>query len=281
MSAHASIETKQTVFTVAVVGNPNTGKSTLFNALTGFRQRVGNYPGVTVGKRSGRLRSDDGPSPIELIDLPGAYSLSAQGQDEAIVMDVLLGRVRSTPPPDAVLIVMDATHLRRNLFFATQVLELGKPAVVALNMMDEAEAAGLDIDTHALGRELRVPVVPVVDVVPVVPVVAVVAVVPVVAVVGLVAPSSLHPRATSRTGASMVIVSSAMWKPRFTGWPAACKRRRLPRRGPPQSSEQFFRSSTSSPAMAWSRTRGAPDSSWTISSHPACQPAISSETRPR
>lgn len=147
--------------TVALVGNPNTGKSTLFNALTGFRQRVGNYPGVTVERRSGRLRSGGMRLPVEVIDLPGTYSLGVHQEDEAIVLDSLLGR-NAEPTPDAVVCVLDAANLRRNLFLATQILELESPVVVALNMVDLAESAGLRVDAAALSRELGVPVIPVV-----------------------------------------------------------------------------------------------------------------------
>lgn len=148
--------------TVAVVGNPNTGKSTIFNALTGFRQRVGNYPGVTVEKRTGVLRNHLENPTIALIDLPGTYSLSAQAQDEAVVLEVLLGHQAGAPEPDAIVVVVDASNLARNLFFTTQVLELGKPIVVALNMTDAAENAGLSINVDALSKELGVPVIPMV-----------------------------------------------------------------------------------------------------------------------
>ncbi len=143
----------------ALVGNPNCGKSTLFNALTGMRQKVGNYPGVTVEKKVGECFSLHG-QPMQLIDLPGAYSLSPRSPDEAITRDVLLGRVSDTPRPDRVVCVIDASNLERNLFLLTQVLDLGLPTIVALNMMDLAQAKGLTIDTEALSRELGVPVIP-------------------------------------------------------------------------------------------------------------------------
>jgi ferrous iron transport protein B len=147
---------------VALVGNPNTGKTTLFNVLTGYRQRVGNYPGVTVEKKSGRLRTSASAGPVDVIDLPGAYSLAANSEDEAIVLDVLLGQVDGAPSPDVLVVVLDATSLTRNLFLASQLAEIGKPMVCALNMIDLAEAAGLKVDCECLAAELGVPVVPVV-----------------------------------------------------------------------------------------------------------------------
>ncbi|MCH8252874.1 MAG: ferrous iron transport protein B [Planctomycetes bacterium] len=160
----ASVETHviERPFTVAIVGNPNTGKSTVFNALTGFRQHVANYPGVTVEKRTGRLRHVEAARPIELIDLPGMYSLAAGSEDEAVALDVLLGESRGTRRPDAVVVVVDATHLRRNLFLVGQVLELEVPVVVALNMVDLAANAGIEIDVGALAKALTVPVLPIV-----------------------------------------------------------------------------------------------------------------------
>ncbi len=141
---------------VAVAGNPNSGKSTLFNALTGLRQKVGNYPGVTVEKREARLA---GSSDIRLLDLPGTYSLVPHSPDEAVTRDVLLGRMPDTDPPDAVLIVADAGNLERNLYLATQVLDLGIPAVVACNMCDTLERDGQSLDAGRLADRLGVPVV--------------------------------------------------------------------------------------------------------------------------
>ena len=162
MPVSISLQTAPRVRSMALVGNPNTGKSTLFNALTGFRQRVGNYPGTTVERRAGFLRSANGREPIEVVDLPGAYSLAARAEDEAIVLDVLLGRDGRERRPDLIISVVDAANLGRNLFLTTQLLELGVPLVVALNMMDLAEASGVRIDAAALAEELGVPVVPVV-----------------------------------------------------------------------------------------------------------------------
>ncbi len=158
MSVSVALQTISKTRTVAFVGNPNTGKSTLFNALTGFRQRVANYPGTTVERRCGLLRAR---TDVELVDLPGAYSLAARGADEAIVMDALLGK-SGQRKPDLIVSVVDAANLGRNLFLTTQLLELGIPLVVALNMMDLAEAFGVRIDPAALSAELGVPVTPVV-----------------------------------------------------------------------------------------------------------------------
>jgi ferrous iron transport protein B len=146
---------------VALVGNPNTGKTTLFNVLTGYRQRVGNYPGVTVDKKVGRLRGGGAAGPVDLLDLPGTYSLSASSADEAVVLDVLLGRGAGRDAPDAIVCVVDAANLQRNLFFVSQVLEIGRPVVVALNMMDEADRLGVRIDAARLADRISATVIPV------------------------------------------------------------------------------------------------------------------------
>jgi len=143
---------------VALVGNPNAGKSALFNALTGARQKVGNYPGVTVERHSGRMALPDG-RPIELIDLPGAYSLDPGSPDEQVTRDVLIGRQQGERLPDAILTVVDASNLDNHLRFTLQLIALGLPIVVALNMVDLAERDGLKLDPEALERELGVPVV--------------------------------------------------------------------------------------------------------------------------
>lgn len=153
MSALAS--TVSRVRRVAIIGNPNTGKTTLFNALTGLRHRVGNYPGVTVEKKIGKL--GDG---LELIDLPGTYSLAAHSPDEMVAVEVLLGHVKDEPRPDLVVVIADAGNLSRNLYLATQVMELGLPTVVALNMVDAAEKAGVKVDCSGLASALGVPVIP-------------------------------------------------------------------------------------------------------------------------
>ena len=145
--------------TVALVGNPNTGKSTLFNALTGLRQRVGNYPGVTVARKSGQCDCGEGVK-VELIDLPGLYSLSAASPDEQVVIDALSGHLADDRRPDAVVVVVDATNLLRNLFLASQLSELGLPVVLVLNQADVAAEQGVKIDADLLSRRLGgVPVV--------------------------------------------------------------------------------------------------------------------------
>ncbi|MDB5699356.1 MAG: ferrous iron transporter [Alphaproteobacteria bacterium] len=143
---------------VAVVGNPNAGKSALFNKLTGARQKVGNYPGVTVERKSGRLSLPDG-RPVELVDLPGAYSLDPSSPDEAVTRDVVVGKQEGERLPDALLLVIDATNLDNHLRFALQIIALGLPTVAALNMVDLAERDGLIIDAAALERELGIPVI--------------------------------------------------------------------------------------------------------------------------
>ncbi len=145
---------------IAVIGNPNTGKSTLFNALTGLRQKTANYPGVTVERHTGTLELDG--RRVTLVDLPGTYSLAAQSPDEMVAIDVLLGHVEDLAPPRAVLVVVDATNLRRNLFLATQLAELGLPLVLAVNMLDVATANGVRIEIDRLAERMEAAVVPIV-----------------------------------------------------------------------------------------------------------------------
>jgi ferrous iron transport protein B len=147
--------------TIALAGNPNSGKTTIFNALTGLRQKVANYPGVTVEKKTGRCRLDDGTK-INIIDLPGTYSLISRSPDEVVAMEVLRGLRKDTPAPDAVIIVVDASNLQRNLYLVSQLIELGRPMVIALNMMDIAKRRGINISAERLENQLGVPVVEVV-----------------------------------------------------------------------------------------------------------------------
>lgn len=137
---------------IAVVGSPNSGKSTLFNRLTGLRQRIGNYPGVTVERHIGTLKTDN--QTIELVDLPGTHGLSAHSLEEHITLDVVLGRIEGTQPPDAILAVVDATNLYQGLYLVQQLLELDLPVLIALTMLDAAEASGLKIDIEALSARL-------------------------------------------------------------------------------------------------------------------------------
>lgn len=146
--------------TVAVVGNPNAGKSSLFNRLTGMSQRTANYPGVTVERRIGR--TSIGGATLDMIDLPGTYSLTPNSMDERIAVEVLFGRITGTPKPDAILAVVDSTRLYQGLYLVQQLLELGRPLAVALTMADAAQKQGLDIDIERLERRLGVRVFPVV-----------------------------------------------------------------------------------------------------------------------
>ncbi|PZU15333.1 MAG: ferrous iron transporter B [Citromicrobium sp.] len=149
--------------TAALVGNPNAGKSALFNALTGARQKIANYPGVTVERKAGRLTLPSG-EPVELIDLPGAYSFDATSPDEDVTRRVVHGELPGEATPDFIVLVLDAANLEQHLVFAQEVLELGRPTVVALNMVDLAERDGLVIDPAALSSALGVPVIPTVAV---------------------------------------------------------------------------------------------------------------------
>ncbi|GAB3923815.1 ferrous iron transport protein B [Mucilaginibacter myungsuensis] len=144
---------------VALVGNPNTGKSTLFNALTGLDQKVGNFPGITVDKKIGYSDLPDSRK-AEIIDLPGTYSLYPKSQDEAIVFSVLADR-NSDVNPDLIVVVLDATNLKRNFLLYTQVADLKIPVIIALNMMDQADKAGIKINVDALSEKLGVPIIPI------------------------------------------------------------------------------------------------------------------------
>lgn len=162
MSAPPSTSNASSARHIVLAGNPNSGKTTLFNALTGLRAKVGNYPGVTVERKEGRLQGAPKEKPITVLDLPGTYSLSPQSLDEQVARDVLFHRVPGVPPPDLVVVVVDASNLQRNLYFATQVIELGYPTLIALNMIDVALENGQSIDAALLGKELGVPIFPIV-----------------------------------------------------------------------------------------------------------------------
>jgi ferrous iron transport protein B len=146
-------------FTIALVGNPNAGKTTLFNALTGLRAKTANFPGTTIERRVGRTKI--GRHQVVLVDLPGLYGLESSSPEEKLASDALHGRLADHPAPDAALVVVDATNLERNLFLASQVLELDCPVIVALNMMDMARRDGIRIDVAKLRTELGCPVIPI------------------------------------------------------------------------------------------------------------------------
>src|SRR5437667_2778287 len=129
--------------TIALVGNPNTGKTTLFNALAGMHQRVGNYPGVTIETKKGKCHH--GEVRFDIIDLPGTYSLAPRSPDEMVAVEVILGQQPGEPRPDVVVAIVDASNLERNLYLVTQVMELGVPVIIALNMIDVARGQGIRI----------------------------------------------------------------------------------------------------------------------------------------
>lgn len=142
---------------VVLIGNPNIGKTTLFNALTGLRHRVGNYPGVTVETKTGFARFDG--EPLAITDVPGTYSLAPRSPDEMLAVDLLLGDRSEHDRPDVIVSIVDASNLERNLYLTTQILELGIPTVLALNMMDVARARGIGVEVAGLSRALGIPVV--------------------------------------------------------------------------------------------------------------------------
>src|SRR4051794_17969680 len=145
-------------FTIALAGNPNAGKTTLFNSLTGLKQKVANYPGVTVERKQGPWRLNGG-APADLIDLPGLYSLDATSLDEQIARDVITGDLAGVPKPQVIVAVVDATNLERNLYLVTQIFEHGIPVVIALTMIDVFEKHGHEIDIPMLAALLKTPVI--------------------------------------------------------------------------------------------------------------------------
>lgn len=153
-----SVPLRGSLETVAIVGPPNSGKSTLFNQLTGLRQKVANYPGVTVEQRIGKMRLAH-TREIDLIDLPGVYSLEAISEDERVTRDVLLGQMPGLPKPQAIILILDSTNLSRHLVLAAPVLSLGLPTLVVLNMADSLSHRGGKVDTSALAQQLGVPVI--------------------------------------------------------------------------------------------------------------------------
>src|SRR5271163_1609398 len=142
---------------VAIVGPPNSGKSTLFNRLTGLRQKVANFPGVTVEHRMGRAKLD-ADRDVFLVDLPGIYSMNPRSEDERVTHDVLSGTMKDMPKPDAVLLILDSTNLSRHLVLAAPVLSLGLPTLVILNMADDLGRRGGEIDSAELAMQLGAPV---------------------------------------------------------------------------------------------------------------------------
>ena len=146
---------KRGSLTFALAGNPNCGKSALFNTFTGIRQKTGNWPGVTVDRKEGRFEIDG--RDVSVIDLPGIYSLDASSLDEEVTRDYLLSK-----DADLIVNVVDASNLERNLYLTVQLLEMGVPVVLALNMMDVARKRGIQVDTAKLSQKLGCPVVPIV-----------------------------------------------------------------------------------------------------------------------
>ena len=153
-----SVTTPAAAPVVALVGNPNCGKTALFNALTGSRQKVANYPGVTVEKKVGPLTTPAGRT-VRIVDLPGTYSLRARSPDEEVTRDIVLGRTQSDVTPDLIVCVADASNLRLALRLVLELKQVGRPVMLSLNMMDIARKRGIEIDIEKLGRELGLPVV--------------------------------------------------------------------------------------------------------------------------
>jgi ferrous iron transport protein B len=164
MNAPAAAAFAAPQLSLSLIGVPNCGKTALFNRLTGSRQKVANYPGVTVERKEGRLICPRSGRTFRVVDLPGAYSLEPASLDEAIARDVVLGRHASEPAPDLLVCVVDATNLRLNLRLVLELKRLGRPMIVALNMSDVAEQRGYQLDRHSLERALGVPVIPTVAV---------------------------------------------------------------------------------------------------------------------
>jgi len=150
----------QQLSTIALVGNPNTGKSTLFNALTGLKQKIANYPGVTVEKKVGYTAING--EKVRVVDLPGTYSLNPKQLDEKIAYEVLAGKYKHEPAPDLAIVLIDASNLDRNLYLATQVMDLGIPVVIALSMIDVAKERGIEINSEKISEKLGVPVIPII-----------------------------------------------------------------------------------------------------------------------
>ena len=157
--AHPEQTTNDRLYRVVLAGNPNSGKTTLFNKLTGLRYKVGNYPGVTVEKKSSKLLLGD--KAIALVDLPGIYSLGSFSEDELIATRSLFGSLDDEPQPDVIVAVADASNLERSLFFVTQLIDLGIPILLGLTMTDMAESKGIRVHSELLSRELGIPVVPI------------------------------------------------------------------------------------------------------------------------
>ncbi len=154
------IKAKNTQTDIALVGNPNSGKTSVFNALTGLRQKVANYPGVTVEKKTGMLKGGN-RAQVKIYDLPGLYSLVPKSLDDKIASDIITGRSAEIGNLKLTVVVVDASNLSRNLYLVTQIIELGAPVLLALNMLDSAKTKGLEIDVETLSKELNIPVVPI------------------------------------------------------------------------------------------------------------------------